>query len=152
MSRVSGLTRIADAARHAHGAFADLGAKVAGVLTPLGVLGGASSVAGLLHIVNRAAEAGGAMKDLYDRLNVVTDAQRANVAAFQYSAAQSGSSPEAAGAALARLNRTVAEARAGQNPEAMQLFQRARIKLAGPDGKPVTGVDLVPQIAALFEM
>jgi len=151
LARVSGLHRIADAARSARGAFETLSAKVSGVLTPLGVLGGAGSVAGLLSIVKAASDAGSGLHDLYARLGAVTEAQRAMVSGFRYSAEQEGSNAESASAGLQRLNRVVSEARAGANPEAMQLFQKGKIKLTGPKGEKLSGVDLLPQIAALFE-
>jgi len=151
LARVSGLHRIAGAARDARGAFENLSAKVSGVLTPLGLLGGAGSVAGLLGIVKGAAEAGSGLNDLYNRLGAVTEAQQAMVAGFRYSATQEGAQAEDAAAGLTRLNRVVAEARAGKNPEAMDLFRQAKVRLTGPKGQKLTGLDILPQVAQLLE-
>lgn len=147
LARYSGLTQIGRAAGHAVGTVKELGAKIGELIGPLGALGAAGTLAGLIELTHRAWEYGAAIYDASVKTGVAAE----ELQSLHYAARLTGTSAELLDKGLTKLNRTVAEAAAGKNKDAAALFAKLGISVRDANGHLRSAGELMPQIAAAFE-
>ncbi len=148
------LKNVSTAARSTRKYLADVGsssmklAQQVGV--PLGLLSGAAgalSVAGLKKVVTDFTDATSQVSDKSKSLSMATDEfQR-----MGFMAKMSGTDVDGMGASLSILNKRIAEAAAGKNKELAGLLSRAGISMRDANGQLRSGMDLLPEVADLFQ-
>lgn len=148
------LKNVSTAARSTRKYLADVGsssmklAQQVGV--PLGLLSGAAgalSVAGLKKVVTDFTDETSRISDKSKALSMTTD----DFQRLGFMAKMSGTDIEAMGGSLSILNKRIAEAAAGKNKELAGLLSRAGISMRGANGQLRSGVDLLPEVADLFQ-
>lgn len=148
------LKNVSTAARSTRKYLADVGSssmKLAQQIgVPLGLLSGAAgalSVAGLKKVVTDFTDETSRISDKAKTLSLTTDEfQR-----MGFMAKMSGTDVEAMGVSLGILNKRIAEAAAGKNKELAGLLSRAGISMRDANGQLRSGMDLLPEVADLFQ-
>ena len=132
-----GLGRAGDAVRR----------QLAGLLGPAAALTAALSAGSILGFTTQYASAAEAVGNLSLRLGAGVE----ELQAYQHAAGEADIQVGTFNTALQRLNRRMADAAAGDNDDLAALFRRAGISLRDANGELRTSVDLLPELADLFE-
>ncbi len=127
-------------AREVGGAFAEM-------VAPLGALGGAGSLVGLIEMTNAASEAFSQMKTSAEQAGVSIS----SFATLSMAAKENDVSTQTLTSSLFRLSRTMGDVSRGKNKEAAALFAHLGIKLHDANGKALTASQILPQLADAFE-
>jgi hypothetical protein len=126
---------------------AGLGRALAGVLGPAAALTGALSVGSIVAATAQYANAAEEVGNLSVRLGAGVE----ELQAYQHAAGLAGIEAGTFNTALQRLNRRMADAAAGDNDDLAALFARAGISLRDANGELRASIDLLPELAELFE-
>ena len=147
IGKASGITRIGHAAGEAFERVRHLGAAVTELLAPLGAIGAAGSVAGLVELTRHAAEYGASLHEGAIRTGVQVE----QLAAYRYAASLAEVSADSLDKGLLKLNRTVGDAAVGKNLDALALFRHLGINIRDANGHVRSAGDLLPQLAEAFK-
>ena len=126
-------------ARGAFSAFQSL----ARVVTPLGAITGAASIAGMGRLLSNWAAFGQQLGFSAQRIGVSAD----QLQTFQGAARLAGSSAGAMTSGLTNLKDAMTDAVGGRNPQALQYFRLFGINIRNANGGMKTATQVFPQIA-----
>ena len=132
-----GLGRAGDAVRR----------QLGGILGPAAALTSALSAGGIVALTRSYASAAEEIQHTSDRLGIGVEALQQ----YRHAAHLAGIESRTFDTALQRLNRRLADAAAGENQDVAALFERAGIALRDANGEVRASVDVLPELAALFE-
>lgn len=146
IGEVSGLKRIGESVWELGKSFGELGRKVLEVAGPVTALFGVASLGGLVEMSRRVSEFGSELA----RTAKIIGISAQQLGELHYAAELSDVETESLDTGLKKLNKTIGEAAAGKNKDALELFRHLGISLRDANGHLHTSADLFPQLAEAF--
>jgi len=128
------------------GKFSGLLGRVSAFVPALGVITGASTLAGLFGMAKGWAEASVETANLATQIGITTG----QLGAFRYAAKSGRVETEVMDKSLAKLNKTLYDAATGKNADVAALFAKLNIRMRDAKGNVRNVADVMPELAEAF--
>lgn len=124
-----------------------LGGALRGLLGPMAAISVFSAGYFFARMFAGASQRADELKDMASKVGVTVE----KLQELRFAAKMMGGSAEGMDSALAKGNKTLAEAAAGKNADAAALYRRLGISMRDSSGKVRNFADVLPQLAEAFE-